>query len=233
MLYTAWTFGSIQRACTEQQQFLVRVHAAFFNYHHINEMTNLPNEIVLARIMTPLDLEFEKGTALPWQEIWHWKWLWTTRSSYEACVYLFSLNNWGLLQSCRLQRSTMSHLSLHTKVSQVLVAFLPRSPPMPNLWWDTPTRNGTPMMKRKISLQLTLMIWYVLKSLCPITANNCASTTCCTILPDKQTHPCNPSRKKYPQSQNKWIWRYWITYQTSLIHPKNFYLTLTLGQTVC
>ena len=38
---------------------LGRVHVDFFNYHHFNEMTNSPDEIVLARIMTALDLEFE------------------------------------------------------------------------------------------------------------------------------------------------------------------------------
>ena len=40
---------------------LGRVHAAFFNYHKFNEMTHIPDEIVLARIMTALDLEFEKA----------------------------------------------------------------------------------------------------------------------------------------------------------------------------
>ena len=38
---------------------LGRVHAAFFNYHHFNVMTNMPDEIILAKIMTALDLEFE------------------------------------------------------------------------------------------------------------------------------------------------------------------------------
>ena len=38
---------------------LSSVHTAFFNYHYCIEMTNMPDEIVLARIMTPLDLEFE------------------------------------------------------------------------------------------------------------------------------------------------------------------------------
>ena len=40
---------------------LSRVHAAFFNYHHFSEMTNMPDEVVLARIMTALDLEFERA----------------------------------------------------------------------------------------------------------------------------------------------------------------------------
>ena len=38
---------------------LGRVHTAFFNYHNLSEMSNMPDEIDLARIMTALDLEFE------------------------------------------------------------------------------------------------------------------------------------------------------------------------------
>ena len=45
-------FECIQQAHTEEQKFLVESHAPFFNYHHFNEMTNMPDEIVLARIMT-------------------------------------------------------------------------------------------------------------------------------------------------------------------------------------
>ena len=39
---------------------LGRVHIVFFNYHHFNEMTNMPDEIVLAKIMTALDLDFKR-----------------------------------------------------------------------------------------------------------------------------------------------------------------------------
>ena len=38
-----------------------RVHAAFFNCHQFDAMTYMPDEIFLARIMTALDLEFEKA----------------------------------------------------------------------------------------------------------------------------------------------------------------------------
>ena len=41
--------------------FLSKVHIAFFNYHLFNDMTHMPDEIVLARIMTSLDLEFERA----------------------------------------------------------------------------------------------------------------------------------------------------------------------------
>ena len=37
---------------------LGRVHTAFFNYDYCSKMTNMPDKIVLARIMTTLDLEF-------------------------------------------------------------------------------------------------------------------------------------------------------------------------------
>ena len=50
---TAGTFRAIA--------ILGRVHAAFFNYHQLNEMTHMPDEIILARTMTALDLEFEKA----------------------------------------------------------------------------------------------------------------------------------------------------------------------------
>ena len=41
--------------------FLGRVHAAFFNHHQFDVMTYMPDEIVLARMMTALDLEFVKA----------------------------------------------------------------------------------------------------------------------------------------------------------------------------
>ena len=40
---------------------LHRVHTAFFNYYYFSKITNMPDEIVLARIMTALDLEFERA----------------------------------------------------------------------------------------------------------------------------------------------------------------------------
>ena len=43
---------------------LGRVHADFFSYHQFNEMTHMPDEIFLARIMRDLDLEFEKGPTI-------------------------------------------------------------------------------------------------------------------------------------------------------------------------
>ena len=44
-----------------EMAILGRVYAAFFNYHQFNEMTSMPDEIVLARIMTTLDLEFKRA----------------------------------------------------------------------------------------------------------------------------------------------------------------------------
>ena len=37
-----------------------RVHAAFFTRHQIEAMIYMPDEIILARMMTARDLEFEK-----------------------------------------------------------------------------------------------------------------------------------------------------------------------------
>ena len=39
---------------------LERVHKAFFNYYEFNAMTYMPDEIILARMMTTLDLEFKR-----------------------------------------------------------------------------------------------------------------------------------------------------------------------------
>ena len=39
---------------------LSRVHAAFFNYNYLSEMTNMSDEIVFSSIMTVLDLEFKR-----------------------------------------------------------------------------------------------------------------------------------------------------------------------------
>ena len=40
---------------------LGRVHAAFFNHYQFHTMTYIPDETVLARMMTTLHLEFEKA----------------------------------------------------------------------------------------------------------------------------------------------------------------------------
>ena len=40
---------------------LEKVHKAFFNYYQINAMTYMLDEIILARMMTALDLEFERA----------------------------------------------------------------------------------------------------------------------------------------------------------------------------
>ena len=40
---------------------LERVHKAFFNYYQFNAMTLMPDEIILARILTTLYLEFERA----------------------------------------------------------------------------------------------------------------------------------------------------------------------------
>ena len=40
---------------------LGKIHTAFFNYHQFNEMTHMPDINILARILTALDLEFERA----------------------------------------------------------------------------------------------------------------------------------------------------------------------------
>ena len=40
---------------------LGKVHTAFLNYNYFSKMINMPDEIVIARIMAALDLEFERA----------------------------------------------------------------------------------------------------------------------------------------------------------------------------
>ena len=40
---------------------LEKVHKAFFNYYQFHAMANMPYEIILARMMTALDLEFKRA----------------------------------------------------------------------------------------------------------------------------------------------------------------------------
>ena len=40
---------------------LGRVHTAFLTFHQFNKMTYMPDDTVLARILTALDIEFEKA----------------------------------------------------------------------------------------------------------------------------------------------------------------------------
>ena len=40
---------------------LERVHAVFFNYYQFTAMTYMPDEIILVRMMTTLDLEFKRA----------------------------------------------------------------------------------------------------------------------------------------------------------------------------
>ena len=112
---------------------LGRVRADFFNYHQFNEMTHMPDEIVLARSITPLDLEFEKALHYH-DEGYESDNCYGTSSRYEACTCLFSLNLWGLLQSCQLQGSTMSYLSLHTQMTQGWVTLPSRGLFMLRIW---------------------------------------------------------------------------------------------------
>ena len=59
MPYTAWIFKVHTAGMYRATETLGRVYTAFFNYHYSSEMTNMPDEIILAKIMTALDLEFE------------------------------------------------------------------------------------------------------------------------------------------------------------------------------
>ena len=83
------------------------VHATFYNCHQFDAMNYMLDDIVLARMMTALDLG---GYALSWWVIWKWQWLWTTSSVYGACTHLFSFYHWGLFQCSYLQGNTTHYL---------------------------------------------------------------------------------------------------------------------------
>ena len=129
-----WVFMAGRYRATS---ILGRVHAAFFNSHQAKAMIYMPNEIVLARMMITLDLEFEKKKtyALPVQGIWEWQQLWTPTSGYEACLHLFSFYHWGLLCPSWIHGDTMHYLPLHPKTTQKL-AILWRDLLTPIIWWD-------------------------------------------------------------------------------------------------
>ena len=74
---------------------LGRVHAAFFNYYHFSEMTNMLDEIVLARIMMDLDLEFKRALHYS-NKGYDSNNDWSAKFSYEAYTHFSSVNNWGL-----------------------------------------------------------------------------------------------------------------------------------------
>ena len=56
MKYLVCTAGRYKAMC-----ILGRVHAAFFNCHQFDAMPYMPDQIIWARMMTALDLEFEKA----------------------------------------------------------------------------------------------------------------------------------------------------------------------------
>ena len=183
---------------------LGRVHTTFFAYQCFNEMTNVPDEFVLARIMTALDLEFDRALHYHCEG-------YDSNNDYRlpgpvmrtVCIYLvsrteasFNLINYNGAQ-CPISPFTprwpRDELPFCQGVYQCLT--FDETCPLENDSND----GGT------ISLHLTLITQYGLKSLYLITANNCASTRYHTILSDQQPQPHKPSSKMYPQSQNKWI----------------------------
>ena len=130
---------------------MVEVHAAFFNYHHFNEMTTMPDEIVLARIMTALDLEFERALhyhdegydsdndyGLPGPVMW------------PVCIYLVSTNDASfnptdyMEAQCPTSPFTLRQPRDELSFGQGICRHL--------TFYETPHWKWTPMMKNRISL---------------------------------------------------------------------------------
>ena len=127
---------------------LGRVHTAFFNYHYFSKITNMPDEIVLASIMTVLDLEFER--ALHYHNEGY-----GSDSDYglpgpvmrPVCIYLVSTTEASFNHTDYkgaqfptfpfTPRWPRDKLPFHQGVCQCLI-----------IWWDTPTRNGLRWWRR-------------------------------------------------------------------------------------
>ena len=159
----------------------------------------MPDEITLARIMTALDLEFER--ALHYHE-----------EGYE------SDNDYELPSQVMrpLHVYSVSTTEASFNPADYKVAHCPISPftPMPSrdelpfcqrVCWcltfdETPHQKWTLTMN--ISLQLTLMTQHGLRSLYLIAKNTCAFTR----YPDQQPHPCNLIRWRYPRARTNGYW---------------------------
>ena len=62
MLYVEWIIGSMHLEDTDQHLSLRRFIKAFFNYYQLHTMGYKPDQIILQRMMTALDLEFKSFT---------------------------------------------------------------------------------------------------------------------------------------------------------------------------
>ena len=94
---------------------LSRDHTAFFNNHYFSKMTNMPDEMVLARIMTVLDLEFER--ALKYHiESYDSDNVHDLPSPFmrPVCIYLVSVTG-APLNPMDYKRAQGPHLSIHTR----------------------------------------------------------------------------------------------------------------------
>ena len=71
MLYTAWTFGYVQQACTEQQQFLLESIQ-----HSLTTTTSMKWLLCLMKLSQQVLWQcwiwIWKGTTLLWWGIWQW-----------------------------------------------------------------------------------------------------------------------------------------------------------------
>ena len=141
------------------------------------------------------------------------------RSIYEACTCLYSIINWGLLQPSRLQGSTMSHLFIHTKATQVWVAFLPSSLPVINFWWDTPSEIDSDDEKDDFpSAELDDPVWS--EEPIPNRQQLCIHQIP-RHTPRQASSPPQCIQEVLPEPEQM-ISRYWMTYQMSTVFPENF-----------
>ena len=209
------------------------VHKAFFNYYQFHVMANMPDEIVIARMMTTLDMEFvrtlhyhdkgyESGNdyGLP-PCTTRLVWIYSVFSAEAS----FNLANYTTTQ-CQLSSFTLRcprGLPFWERVCQCL-----------NLWWNTlPMLAADLRMKKKTYQWQNSMTPCGTSSQYQTVGNTSASMrflgqppystppTCtkwphpCSSTKDFQTHhPSNLIRCKCPHNWNWWIWMHWMISQT-------------------
>ena len=160
----------------------------------------MPDEIVLSRMMTALDLEFEK--AMHYNEGYERNNDYGLPGQVMRPVHISSVPTFGASFNPADYKEAQQHLSLHAQMTQELLALLWRGPQTLNIF-ETPHQKQTLMMS--IFQQLTWMTWYVLRSLCQIARNTCVSTQ----YLDQHPHPHNPIRWRCQQSPyNPSKWKY-------------------------
>ena len=187
-------------------------------------MANMPDEIVLARMMTTQDLGVQESSTLPWWRVWEQQWLWAPTPHQKTSPHLLHVFSRGLLQPSWLPHNPVPALTCHPK-SSLRPAILRRGLLAPNFWWNTPTSIGsqwqnwmTPCRIRSqyqtagnTSASMRFLGWLPHPHIhSPYQCSHPNSQ----IINFQTHHPRNLTRWKCPQNWNWWTWMYQILSKT-------------------